>query len=69
MEMGSVFVLYIQPTIPTYTHYYLKLPDVYVGIVGWTKTDPIFILLHYPCFVTFLSNGHPYIFFPVLLDL
>ena len=43
MEMGSIFVLYIQPTIPTYTHYNLKLPDVYVGIVGWIyrlKTDP-----------------------------
>ena len=39
--MGSIFVLYIQPTIPTYT--LLKLPDVYVGIVGWiyrTKIDP-----------------------------
>ena len=49
-----------------YTHYYLKLPDVYVGIVGWiyrTKIDPISILQTYPCFLTFLSNGHPYIFF------
>ena len=48
MEMGSIFVLYIQPTIPTYTHYNLKLPDVYVGIVGWIyriKIDPISILL------------------------
>ena len=39
MEMGSIFVLYIQATIPTYIrtllHYNLKLPDVYVGIVGW----------------------------------
>ena len=47
MEMGSIFVLYIQPTIPTLLHYSLKLPDVYrvasdysavmyiyVGIVG-----------------------------------
>ena len=66
MEMGSIFVLYIQPTIPTYVYvHYLKLPDVYVGIVGWiyrTKIDPITILHPYPCFLTFLSNGHPYIF-------
>ena len=38
MEMESIFVLYIQPTIPTIRtllHYNLKLPDIYVGIVGW----------------------------------
>ena len=66
MEMGSIFVLYIQPTIPTHTHYYLKLPGVYVGIVGWiyrTKIDPISILHTYPCFFTFWSSGHRYIFF------
>ena len=48
-----------------YVHY-LKLPDVYVGIVGWiyrTKIDPISILHTYPCFFTFWSSGHPYIFF------
>ena len=51
MEMGSVFVLYIQPTIPTYTWVasdYSVVMYVYVGIVGWiyrTKTDPISILL------------------------
>ena len=49
-------------------HYNLKLPDVCVGIVdnGWiyrTKIDPISILHPYPSFLTFLSNGHPYIFF------
>ena len=34
--------------IRTLLHYNLKLPDVYVGIVGWiyrTKIDPISILL------------------------
>ena len=48
MEMGSIFVLYIQLHIRTLLHYNLKLPDVYVGIVGWiyrTKIDPISILL------------------------
>ena len=34
MEMGSVFVLYIQPTIPTYTHYYLKLPEL-LAVLFW----------------------------------
>ena len=34
--------------IRTLLHYNLKLPDVYVGIVGWiyrTKIDPISILI------------------------
>ena len=54
MEMGS--------HIRSLLNYNLKLPDVYVGIVGWiygTKIDPISILHPYPCFITFfLSNGH-----------
>ena len=40
------------------TSYNSKLPNIYVGIVGWiyrTKIDPISI---HPCFLTFLSNGH-----------
>ena len=49
MEMGSIFVLYIQPTIPIYTSAdYSVVMYVYVGIVGWiyrTKIDPISILL------------------------
>ena len=48
MEMGSIFVLYIQPTIPTYTSGYSAVMYVYVGIVDWiyrTKIDPISILL------------------------
>ena len=44
-------------------HYYLKLPrDCWLDIQN-TKIDPIPILHPYPCFLTFLSNGHPYIFF------
>ena len=69
MEMGSIFVLYIQPTIPTYTHYYLKLPDVYVGIVGWiyrTKIDPISII---PSFHPHGSPIRPYIpLFPYFFE-
>ena len=59
--------------IRTLLHYNLKLPNVYVGIVGWiyrTKIDPISILpfpsfhsSYLPFFLIFLSNGHPYIFF------
>ena len=52
MEMRSIFVLCIQPTIPTYTsgsfRLYYVVMYVYVGIVGWiyrTKIDPISILL------------------------
>ena len=49
MEMGSVYPAnnpYI--AIRTLLHYNLKLPDVYVGIIGWiykTKIDPISILV------------------------
>ena len=51
-----------------YTHCYLKLPNVYVGIVGWiyrTKIDLISILhsSFLPLFPYFLSIGHPYILF------
>ena len=66
MEMGSIFILYIHQQslhICTLLHYNLKLPNVYVGIVGWiyrTKIDPISILL---VSLFFLSSGHPYIFF------
>ena len=55
---------YAHADYSVYVHYNLKLPDVYVGIVGWiyrTKIDPI--STPYPCFLTFLSNGHPYIIF------
>ena len=48
-----------------YVHFNLKLPDIYVGIVGWmyrTKSDPI--STPYPCFLTFLSNE---MFFPLLI--
>ena len=58
------FLLLRQPYL--LNHYNLKLPDVYVGIIGWiyrTKIDPISVLHPYPCFLTFSSNGHPYIFF------
>ena len=48
--------------------------SAYVRIIGCiyrTKIDPISILHIYPCFLTFLSNGHPYIFseifFPLLV--
>ena len=37
-----------------------------MNIYGWiyrTKIDPISFLHPYPCFLNFLSNGHPYIFF------
>ena len=80
MEMGSIFVLYIQPTIPTYIrtllHYNLKLPDVYVGIVGWiyrTKIDPISILLVPYFFVSlhlfFISGNDFPLFVPGLFSL
>ena len=51
MEMDqSLFCISSQQSlhIRTLLHYNLKLPDVYVGIVGWiyrTKIDPISILL------------------------
>ena len=48
MEMGSIFVLYIQPHIRRVASDYSVVMYVYVGIVGWiyrTKIDPISILL------------------------
>ena len=51
MEVGSIFVMYIQPTIPTYTlgsFKYSAVMYVYVGIVGWiyrTRIDPTSIPL------------------------
>ena len=48
MEMGSCISSQQSLHIHTLLHYDLKLPDVYVGIVGWiyrTKIDPISILL------------------------
>ena len=63
MEMGSIFVLYIQQES---LHIHWVASDnsaVMYGIVGWiyrTKIDPISILL---VSLLFLSSGHPYIFF------
>ena len=48
MEMGSIFVLYIQLHIRRVASDYSVVMYVYVGIVGWiyrTKIDPISILL------------------------
>ena len=48
MEMGSIFVLYIQLHIHRVASDYSVVMYVYVGIVGWiyrTKIDPISILL------------------------
>ena len=59
--MESLFCISSQQSlhVRTLLHYNLKLPDVYVGIVGWIYRTKI----PYFLFPYFLCSGHPYIFF------
>ena len=45
MEMGSIFVLYIQPTIRQVASDYSVVMYVYVGLLAGYTVDPISILL------------------------
>ena len=68
MEMGSIFVLYIQPTIPTYiicrvASDYSVVMYVIVGWIYRTKIDPISILIPTPVSLLFQAMVIPTIFF------
>ena len=62
MKDENGFILYIQPTIPIHI---VTSGNVRDWLDDYTEQRlipfPSFISI--PCFLTFLSNGHPYIFF------